>query len=538
MRNQLTGIATAVSTLCLLLSASLFTNANAAEEPPRPNIVLILCDDSGFSDLGCYGGEIDTPNLDRLANEGLKFTQFYNCAVCVTTRASLMTGLHPRHPPKGRLHDNMTTLAEVLSTAGYHTSLTGKWHLGSSKPNRPTDRGFDEYYGVASGCCNFFDPSLPDPVFYNGGARRPFLHNEKPVSEFPDDFYATDAFTAHAIRQIEQSAAAKKPFFVHLCYTAPHFPLHAKPQDIAKYQGKYQMGYFQLREQRYQRQLQLGLIDPKWKLSPVDHRLGDFTYDYDITPWDEVENIAREERRMEVYAAMIDCLDQGVGRLLAALEKTGQADNTLVMFLSDNGGCASYPPYGNREVDAAHAAYNQSPVGGKDTYDFCAPGWGWAQCAPFRRFKVWTYEGGISTPFIARWPRVIQAGTQTDQVGHVVDFMPTLLELSGADYPATRSGKPVPATEGKSLLPIFRGQHRPGHDHVCWHLFGNRAIRKGDWKLVWGVTGKRWELYNMKTDRTETTDLSGQFPDRVAEMKQLWRDWADQTGVPLGDKDS
>jgi len=508
--------------------------ARAAEQPARPNIVLIMADDLGFSDLGCYGGEIRTPNLDRLAKEGMQFTHFYNCGVCVTTRAGLLTGLHPRHGEQPRLRENMVTLAEVLRDAGYRTSLTGKWHLGSSAPRRPTDRGFEEYYGVASGCCNFFDPNRPDPAFYDGnrGRRRPFLHNERRITEFPDGYYTTDAFTDHAIQQIKRFAADDQPFFVHLCHAAPHFPLHAKPEDIARYKGHYDQGYFVMREQRYRRQVELGILNPGWKLSGPDRQLGDFLWDYDITPWEEVADLVRERRRMEVYAAMVDSMDQGIGRVLDALEATGESQNTLVMFLSDNGGCASYPPYGNPEVAAGWAAANQELPGGIDTYDFVAPGWGWAQCTPFRRYKVWTYEGGIATPMIARWPAAIEAGSRTDQVGHLVDFMPTLLELTGGSYPAQRHGQEVPALEGKSLVPVLRGEQREPHEYLCWYLEGNRAVRHGKWKLNWGVTARKWELYDLHVDRTETNDLAGEHPELVAELSQAWQEFAVRVEVP------
>ncbi len=518
-------------TVLVLLCA--FAGVGFGDKPQRPNIVLILADDLGFSDLGCYGGEIRTPNLDRLAREGKRFTQFYNCAVCVTTRAALLTGLHPRRRNNRLLHENMTTLAQVLRSSGYQTSLTGKWHLGSSKPNRPTDRGFDEYYGVASGCCNFFDPSRPDPVFYNGGKRRPFLHNETAVTQFPKGYYTTDAFTEHAVAQIKRFAKDSTPFFVHVCYTAPHFPLQAKPKDIARYKGRYDDGYFKLREQRFARMKQLGIIDPAWKLSKPDHRLGEFRYDYSITPWEDVDDLAREKRRMEVYAAMVDCLDQGIGRILDALDKAKATDNTLVLFLSDNGGCASFPGYSDARRRAGREAYNKELPGGINTYDFVAPGWGWAQCTPFRRYKVWTYEGGIATPMIARWPAVVQAGSITNQIGHVVDFMPTLLELSGAEYPRKRNGQAVAAPEGHSLVPVLRGEKHVGHKSLCWYLYGNRAIRQGRWKLVWGVTGQQWELYDMVNDRTETNNLADKFLNRVVAMKAAWHEWAEKTGVPL-----
>jgi arylsulfatase len=510
----------ALAVCCVIATSSL----SAAEgKAARPNVLLIMCDDLGYSDLGCYGGEIRTPHLDRLAAQGVRFTQFYNCAVCVMTRAALLTGLHPRQGggSDGLLRENMLTLGEAMQGAGYNTSLVGKWHLGSQAPRRPIDRGFDEYYGLLSGCCNYFDPSRRDPLFYNGGNARPFAHNDRPVTEFPQDFYTTDAFSDHAIGQLRKLARQEKPFFLHLCYTAPHFPLHAPEEDVARYQGKYDDGYFKLRERRHARQVELGIVESRWKLSGPDKKAGPWRYDYEIAPWEEVEELPREKRRMEVYAAMVDRLDQGVGRVLTALDELGVAENTLVLFLSDNGGCATLP-----QDLAGMKAYNRELPGGSDTYDFCGPGWGWAQCTPFRRYKTWNHEGGIATPLIARWPATIAPGGITREVGHVVDFMPTLLELAGGEYPATRGGKAVLPVEGKSLVPVFQGKQRAGHEHLCWSLYGSRAVRQGKWKLVWGVSSKRWELYDMQADRTETEDLSEQQPDRVAAMSALWHEWA------------
>ena len=420
------------SVIALIAACWLFGASKGRPVETRPNFVLILADDLGFSDLGCYGGEIRTPHLDRLAKQGMQFTQFYNCPVCIPTRAALLTGLYPRSGGRGQLRGDMITVAELLRAAGYRTALSGKWHLGRRPPRRPNDRGFEEYYGLTSGCCNYFKPTLRDPQ-YEGGQLRPLSHNGNPVTKFPAGYYTTDAFTDHAIEQIRRFAAGGDPFFVHVCYTAPHSPLHAPAADIARYKGKYDAGYFRLREARYRRQVQLGVINPAWKLSPVDRKLGPVHYDYHITPWEKVTDSARERRRMEVYAAMVDRLDQGVGKIMAALDKAGVSDNTLVMFLSDNGGSASYPD----EARAFFSTGNHKLPGGVDTYDYCGPGWGWAQCAPFRRHKVWTYEGGISTPMIARWPAVIAAGSRTDEVGHVIDLMPTLTELAGATYPAS-----------------------------------------------------------------------------------------------------
>lgn len=529
---------------CAAISAGA-TSALAEPSAPRPNVVLILADDLGFSDLGCYGGEIDTPNLDRLAAEGMRFTQFYNCGVCRTTRAALLTGVHPRRRNRGRLlHPDMVTVAEVLKEAGYRTGLTGKWHFPQRKTGfpvyLPTDRGFDEYFGIANGCCNYFDPARSFPDFDKGVPPWPFLRNEEEVTDFPDDFYATDAFTDHAIGMIREFAPAAKggeaPFFLHLCYTAPHYPLHAKPEDIEKYRGRYDEGYHVLRERRHRRLIELGLIDENTRLAPADPQLGDFRYDYAITPWDEVENPEREKRRMEVYAAMVDSMDQGIGRVMKALEAHGVADNTVVMFLSDNGGCASHVGYADEEQRREHAAYNAELPGGVDTHDYVGPNWGWAQNAPFRRYKVWTYEGGIATPMIVRWPGRVEAGAVTDAIGHVVDFLPTLMELGGADFPRQREGVDLLPPEGTSLLPVLTGEPPDAGKEsrtLFWGLYGNRAVRQGKWKMVWGTTRGKWELYNLETDRSETVDVIENHPEQARRMERAWMRWAKDTGYPL-----
>ena len=499
-----------------------------ARADDRPNVLLILCDDLGYSDIGCYGGEIRTPHLDRLAAEGMRFSQFYNCAVCVTTRSALLTGLYPRNirNKAQRIRPDMITLGEAMRRAGYATSLTGKWHLGNLKPSRPIDRGFDEYYGVLDGCCNFFNPAKPDPVFYNGGRHRPFAHNGQAITNFPADYYTTDAFSDHAIKTIKRYSKGDKPFFVHLCYTAPHFPLHALPEDMARYKGKYTDGYLTLRERRYRRQAELGLFaSPAPVLSPTDRRTGDFRYDYDVPNWSKLDTAERqrEEDRMEAYAAMVDRMDQGIGLVLEALEETGEADNTVVMFLSDNGGCASWPRPSSEE---GFNEYNRDiPVGDGRGYEFVGKGWGWAQNAPFRRFKTWTYEGGIATPMIIRWPGKVTAGKVTHQVGHIIDLMPTLLELAGSDYPKEYNGERIVPVEGRSLLPIFHGKQREPHESIRWELYGNRAVRQGDWKLVWGASDKQWELYDLKSDRSETVNLAVDFPSRVKSMAADWESW-------------
>ncbi|MDF1859000.1 MAG: arylsulfatase [Verrucomicrobiales bacterium] len=528
-------------TLCflvILLSSLLPGDTNAKN---RPNVLLIIADDLGYSDLGCYGGEIHTPHLDQLAAEGMRFSQFYNAAVCVTTRAALYTGLYPRLGTGSLLREDMHTIGELLQAAGYRTGMTGKWHLGSEPEKQPVNRGFDEFYGLLSGCSSFFNPAKPDPDFYNGGLVRPFSDNGEVVTDFPDDYYATDAFTDHAIETIERFAKEGKqdgrPFFVNLNYTAPHFPLHALPEDIARYRGRYPDGYEPLRQKRYDRLVELGLLDPEvTRLSTVDPKTGDFRYDYEVTPWDSLspETRAREEARMEVYAAMVDRLDQGIGRVLDALDHSGAADNTLILFLSDNGGCASWP---TPAKEPGFLEYNEGiPVGDPRGYEFVGRSWGWAQNSPFRKHKVWAYEGGIRTPLIVRWPGQVKAGSISHQAGHVIDFMPTLLEIAGGSYPETRNGEPVTASmEGTSLLPILMGQQRTPPEFLAWSLYGSHAWREGDWKLVWNpsppASARRWELYNLASDGSETTDLARKHPERAVAMKERWNEWAFRVGA-------
>ncbi len=478
----------------------------------RPNIVLIMCDDMGYSDIGCFGSEIDTPNIDSLARDGITFTQFYNNAKCTTTRASILTGLYPR-PKGGLLKSNMVTIADVLGSGGYRTALSGKWHLGHKAPNRPSDRGFDEYYGLLDGCCNFFDPVQPDPQF-KGGRVRKFFDNDKEVTEFPDDYYTTDAFTDYAIGVINRSAEQdkRKPFFLHVCYTAPHYPLHAKPADIAKYKGRYMMGWEELRKLRYARQIELGLIDPKWT-RPAPNR--------EVKPWADQQNKEWHELRMSVYAAMIDSMDQNIGRILKALDQSDQAANTIVMFLSDNGGCAEQPG----GVNPKHVS------GPKDFYAHCGPGWAWAQNSPFRRYKSWAHEGGISTPLLVRWPKNIKPGSRTDDVGHIIDIMATCCEVADTRYPASLEGREVIPLEGKSLLPLFKGESREPHETLCWEWSGNRAIRSGKWKLCWDKGVRKWQLFNMETDRTETADMASDHPELAKKLSDQWFTWADRTGV-------
>lgn len=533
---------------CLVLLCFLSAAALADE---RPNIVLIVADDLGFSDLGCYGGEIRTPHLDRMAGEGLRFTRFYNCGAGVLSRAALHSGLHPRLGPAGSTsgilrREDMATLAEVMRGAGYATILAGKWQLGAEAPHRAIDRGFEEFYGVLDSRMHHFDPARPDPppdhlkrVFVEGNLTRIFAHNEKTITEFPEDFYSSDAFSGHAVETIRRMAGETKPFYLHLAYAAPHYPIQAPPEDIARCRGNYADGYDPLRERRFQRQMEMGLFEPG--AATLSSPALDHLYEHEFDPWEKLNEESRQRHatRMEAYAAMVDRLDQGVGRVLAALDETGAAGNTVVVFLSDNGGNNHYPHRSmnlrpQNELEGVIAYNHGIPVGDGRGFEFLGLGWGWAVNAPFRGYKYLTYEGGICTPMIVRWPGEAPAGEITRETGHVVDFMPTLLELAGAKYPGHPDGRPILPMEGESLVSVFRGgKAKPRQLPLGWELFGSRAFVDGEWKLVWKAGVREWELYNLAADRSETENIASKHPGRVKSMAAAWEAWARKTGATV-----
>lgn len=481
----------------------------------RPNIILIMNDDMGYCDLGCYGSEIATPNLDMLAAGGMRFTQFYNTARCCPSRASLLTGLYAHQAGvgdmvrnlgvpayQGYLNDRCVTIAEALRAAGYRTHMSGKWHVGENRPHWPTDRGFDRYFGLISGASSYWQLDQG----------RQMAMDDKPWTP-PDDgsFYMTDAISDHAVKLIGENAKADKPFFHYVAYTAPHWPLHAHPADIDKYRGKYLKGWDQLRLERHARMKQMGIVDEKWKLSDRHPK---------APAWDEVEDKETRDLKMAVYAAQIECMDRGIGRIMQAVRRAGIEQDTLVLFLADNGGCAE-------EINRGKAG---AAPGTKESYTSYGLPWANASNTPLRLFKVWVHEGGISTPLIAYWPGVIAKGGLSKEVGHVIDLMPTCLEAAGAQYPKQHGGKDITPVEGKSLLATLRGGKRQGHEAIYWEHEGHRAIRKGDWKLV-GQRGGEWELYNLADDRTETNDLIAKEPVRAAELQAMWDAWAKKVGV-------
>ena len=501
----------------------------------RPNIVIIMADDMGFSDIGSYGGEISTPNLDALAANGLRFREFYNAGRCCPTRASLLTGVYSHQAGvghmvgdlgspsyQGHLNDRCVTIAEVLREAGYATLMSGKWHVGESRPHWPLDRGFDEYFGLISGGSNYFKLD---------SARQMASGNDPWVPPDDGSFYMTDAFTDNAVRFLEEQGGKPDPFFLYLAYTAPHWPLHAKPEDIAKYKGRYDGGWEALREERFARQAETGIRSGSWALSPRDR---------DVPSWDEAQDKALWARRMEVYAAMIDCLDQGVGRVVQAIRDLGKLDNTLILFLSDNGGCHESANIEQGTPRNTWADPNAMP-GGPDSFDGYDRPWANASNTPLRMFKSWVHEGGISSPLICHWPAGIRvpSGSVTDAPGHVIDLMATCVDLAGARYPSERDGKAIIPLEGESLRPVFETGERAGHQAIFWEHQGNRAVRMGRWKLVSKrVPSSRaagpWELYDIAADRAELRDLSSEMPGKVSGMESAWLRWGARVGwVPF-----
>ena len=506
-----------LSAVAVLLSAG----PTFAAPATKPNIIVILVDDMGFSDIGCYGSEIPTPNLDKLAGTGLRFTQFYNTGRCCPTRASLLTGLYPHQTGvghmteddgvpgyRGRLNDQCVTMAEVLHDAGYFTAMTGKWHVGQQAGVVPWKRGFDRSLNSPAGGY-YFPEGKQHRIFLNG---RP-LADDAP--ELPKNWYSTDLWTDFGIQFIDEARAAKKPVFLYLAYNAPHFPLQAPADEIAKFRGKYKMGWDKLREQRNARQKELGVVDPAWALSPRPPR---------VEAWDKLTDKEKDrfDEIMSIYAACIAHVDTDVGRLVDALKQRDMLDNTLIFFMSDNGGNAESGPQGRLEGEHPGAA-------GSTVY--CGQSWATLENTPFRRYKHFNHEGGIATPLIVHWPAGFSGqGEFRQQPGHLVDIMATCVDVAGAKYPTEFHGQSILPMEGRSLVPAF--ENKPiQRDALYWEHEGNAAIRVGDWKLV-RMGGKGpWELYDLKKDRTELHDLSAQEPDKAKDLTVKWEAWAERTHV-------
>lgn len=554
----------AILPLAIFISQHIGGPSHAAPAS-RPNIVLIMSDDMGYSDIGCYGGEIDTPNLNRLAERGVRFTQFYNCGRCCPTRASLVTGLYPHQAGigwmttdrghdgyRGDLNRQCVTIAEVLGPAGYATYMSGKWHMTKAtrpegpKDNWPLQRGFHRFYGTITGAGSFFDPGT---LTRDNQMISPFKDTEYQ----PETYYYTHAISDHAVRFINEHQRLEsdqdRPFFLYVAYTAAHWPMHALPNDIAKYRGKYKGGYESVRQARRKRMLEIGLIDESAKMTPP---VGD---------WAALKNREWEERCMEVYAAMIDSMDQGIGQIVEALENNGQLDNTLILFLQDNGGCQEsvgrqgkfkrpvepslpvirddairtdvIPPQNRRGIPTLKGPGIMP--GPEDTYIAYGIEWAHVSNTPFREYKHFVHEGGISSPLVAHWPQQIKkSGALVRRPSHLVDIMATCVEIAGAQYPKQLGDQEIHPMEGTSLSSAWSEPQRGRKSPLFWEHEGNRAVRLGDWKLV-AKENRPWELYDLAVDRSELNNLADTHPRRVSELNALWERYAKRANVlPLG----
>ncbi|SDK28012.1 arylsulfatase [Catalinimonas alkaloidigena] len=503
------------------------TTTHGATPPTRPNILIILADDMGYSDLGCYGSEIRTPHLDQLAAQGVKFRRFYNAARCCPTRASLLTGLYPHQagmgkmvvdadtprepgPYAGYLTPQSVTLAEALRDTGYATYMAGKWHVGEHPDFWPRRRGFDRYFGLISGASSYFELVDERPRV------RYMVHDDSLWYPPDSGFYMTDAFTDSTINFLQTHLDEKpsQPFFCYLAYNAPHYPLHALPDDIARYEGVYNMGWDSLRAQRHRQQIASGLLDSTYLLSPRPDDLAAWADTTDQTEW---------ARRMQVYAAMVDRMDQGIGKIVEMLRQHDALENTIIFFLSDNGGCAE-------DISGRNLHDPTVPIGLRGSYVAYREPWANASNTPYRRYKAWTNEGGAITPMIVHWPQgLTQTGVTLQGIGHVVDLMPTCLALAEASYPTVHHGETIPPMAGHDLLPILRGEDNSAHREIGWEHFGRKAYRQGKWKLVDELNG--WELYDLEADPTELHNLATEQPERLQQMVDLYEAWAQKVGV-------
>lgn len=525
----------------------------APPKDTRPNIILILADDMGYSDIGCYGGEIATPNIDYLAANGLRFTQFYNNSRCCPTRASLLTGIYShdagignmsndQHQPgyQGHLLDNTVTLAEMLKAAGYHTGMAGKWHVSntlvqptpeaqlkwldhqeehplfSPLEQYPTNRGFEKFYGTLWGVVDYFDPFS-------------LVSGTEPVTHLPPNYYHTDAINDSAASFIRQFSRDDQPFFLYVAENAPHWPVQALPEDIKKYKDTYTKGWEAIRQERYRRMIRKGIIDPATHpLPPMEHD----------TQWAKNPNKEYDARAMAVHAAMIDRMDQGIGRIIKALRESGRLENTIIVFLSDNGAspelCANFGPGFDRPAETRdgrkiiYPADKRTLPGPETVYGSIGPVWANVSNTPYRYWKIESYEGGMRTPMVVYWPKGMRApkGSLTAQLGHVMDFMPTFAMLAKTQYPTRSHGHLTPTMDGSSLLAILQGNQREGYNLLFNEHNNRRYLRSGDWKIVSTNTDTTWHLYNLRDDATETKDLAAKYPDRVSQMNHDWQELA------------
>lgn len=489
-------------------------SCSTAEDQSKPNIVVILADDLGYSDIGAYGSGIATPHLDRLAEQGIRFTQMHNTSKCFPSRAVLLTGLYAQ---QADMHDrpevfhNAVMVGEVLKSAGYRTLFVGKHH----STDNPWHWGFDHYRGLRDGAANYFNPGLqregePKPAQKRYG-ERVFAFDEKIVQPYtpPKDYYGTDTWTDWALELLDTYKNEDKPFLLYLAYQAPHDPLQAPEESVQKYAGVYEKGYEAISRARYRRQQKMGLLDERYPRSEPTHR-----------KWETLSDSVKADqvRRMQVYAGMIDRLDQNIGRVIEHIKAMGRWENTLFMFASDNGASAEIVRIG------------EGPIGSMTRWASLGEDWANVANTPFRYYKNYSYEGGTATPFIVHWPKMITEGGQINHtLTHFIDLMPTLVDITGAEYPEVYKEEQVYPLEGVSLLPLFTGGSIEREEPLYFDWSQGSAIRTDNWKLVrWG---SGWELYDMRTDRTETTDVAGKYPGVAEQLEGQWQDWARRVGI-------
>lgn len=505
------------------------TDIKETGEEIQPNIILILADDMGFSDIGCYGSEIRTPNLDRLAADGTRFSSMYNNARCCPSRAALLTGLYPHQAGVGEmtdtdlpipeyqgfLNEQSVTIADVLRDAGYSTYLSGKWHLGEEAEHWPLNHGFDKCFAFINGASSYFDFLPYRNKQWPPGNKLTIVRDNQPIDLSDSVFYATDLYTDQALNYISMHPA-QKPYFLYLAYTAPHWPLHALPEDIERYEGVYEEGWEVIRQNRFNRLQELGLIDPRTLLSEKNRSDRD---------WEGLgpDERANEARLMEVYAAMIDRMDQNIGRLLNHLEKHKMLDNTLIMFLSDNGGCKAGSLASGKYAHQRHDPH--ALPGTPESFTGYGPNWANVSNTPFREYKSDVHEGGIASPFIAWYPGHIPAEKINHSVVHIVDILPTLAELAGTDYPGQFKGRAIKPKAGLSLLANMREQLPIPERALFFEHLGRCGIILANWKLV-RFRDQDWELYKLDADRSETEDLAGAYPGKVDELAEKYDKWA------------
>lgn len=532
--------------ICVFSSLAASSVAVGASDSVRPNIVLILVDDLGYSDLGCYGGEIETPNIDRLAQNGVRMTQLYNSARCCPTRASLMTGLYPHQTGvgfmtadngkpgyRGFLNDRCVTTASLLQTAGYKTYLAGKWHLRGAGDLEctPTNRGFDEFYGPFRDYASFYREDL----YF----RLP--EGREPIEQSSDSFYATNAITDYALHFLDDARKNAKPYYLYLAYNAPHFPLQAPVELIDKYAEEYEKGWDHIREERFAKMMASGLIPKNFDLSErglvpeVPNRNKDSKYfGQQIPAWDSLDHDRQKDlaRRMATFAAMIEIVDRNVGRVVEDLKANGELENTCIFFLSDNGACAEWDPYGFDDdpypQNKLYKGDELKEIGQKGTFHSYGTAWANASNAPFSSYKHYTYEGGISSPAIVHFPSSVKAsGSINRETQHVMDVAATILDLANVRYPEKWKGETLYPIEGQSLLPFIEGRATSSRPLYFEHE-GNRGVRDGKWKLVWTNYEKQWELYDIQKDRTETRNIARSHPNKVANLSKQWHAWAER----------